>query len=219
MDEESNRMHDARNVAPIERCLSFGAGVLFGSAAAYLLYRGVTGYCAIYAALGIRTLPGRDSHNANASVPYGTGVRVEETVLVEMPAAELYAFWRRLDTLPQFMSHVKEVTVLTPTRSRWRVRAPAGNQLTWEAEIINDVDGQLIGWRSLPGSAIHHAGSVHFDQRAGATEVRVELEYAPPARYIGASLARIFGEDPHKQIAEDLQRFKSIAERGEICAS
>lgn len=212
-------MHDSRNVAPIERCLSFGAGVLFGGAAAYLLYRGVTGYCAIYAALGIRKLPDREPHNANASVPYGSGVRVEETVLIELPARELYDFWRRLETLPQFMSHVKEITVLTPTRSRWRVRAPAGNLLTWEAEIINDVAGELIAWRSLPGSAIQHAGSVHFDQRAGATEVRVELEYAPPARYIGASLARIFGENPQRQIKEDLQRFKSIAERGEICAS
>lgn len=212
-------MHDARNVAPIERCLSFGAGALLGGAATYLLYRGVTGYCAIYAALGIKTSPQRGSHNANASVPYGTGVRVDHMVSVEIPAMDLYAFWRRLDTLPQFMSNVEEVTVLTPTRSRWRVRAPAGNRLTWEAEIINDVKGRLIGWRSLPGSAIHHAGSVHFDQRARATDVRVELEYAPPARYVGASLARILGEEPDKQIAEDLQRFKSIAERGEICAS
>jgi uncharacterized membrane protein len=87
--------------------------------------------------------------------------------------------------------------------------------VTWEAEIINDVPNQLIGWRSLPGSAIHHAGSVHFDQRDDLTEVRVVLEYAPPARYFGASVARILGEEPNRQIAEDLQRFKAIAERGE----
>jgi len=212
-------MHDGRNVAPTERLFSFGAGMLLGSAAAYMLYRGATGYCALYAALGIKTAPGREAHNPGASVPYGTGVRVEQTVSVELPAAQLYAFWRRLDTLPQFMRHVEEVTVLTPTRSRWRVHAPAGNFLSWEAEIINDIAGELIGWRSLPGSAIHHAGSVHFDPRGGLTDVRVVLEYTPPARYAGASLARILGEEPHRQIAEDLQRFKAIAERGEICAS
>jgi uncharacterized membrane protein len=223
-------MHDARNVGQAERWLSLAAGgalgalalrrrgaagLSFAAIAAELLYRGVTGYCPVYGALGVRTAPQRGSHNAAASVPYGRGVRVEQSIAVAHPASELYNFWRRLDTLPQFMQHIEEVTVLTATRSRWRVRAPIGSRVTWEAEIINDVPGQIIGWRSLPGSAIHHAGSVHFDERDGLTEVRVVLEYAPPARYIGASVARILGEEPHKQIAEDLRRFKGIVDRDE----
>jgi len=206
MGQESDRMHDRRNVAPTERLLSFGAGVLLGAAAAHLLYRGATGYCTLYAALGITTAPGR-THNPGAAVPYGTGARVEQTVSVEMAPEDLYAFWRRLDTLPQFIAHVEEVTVLTPTRSRWRLQPPAGKPLTLEAEIINDVPAELIAWRSLPGSKIRHAGSVHFARRGNATDVRVELEYAPPGRFGAADLA------------EDLQRFKAIAERGEICAS
>jgi uncharacterized membrane protein len=200
-------MHDRRNVAPSERWLSLGAGLFMGAAAAHLLYRAATGYCRLYAALGIASMPAGDAHNPSAAVPYGTGVRVEETISIERPAAELYAFWRRLDTLPQFMRHLDDVTVLTPTRSRWRVHAPGGRLLSWEAEIINDVPGELIAWRSLPGSAIGHAGSVHFDRRGNVTEVRVVLEYVPPAGNAGVSLG------------EDLRRFKSIVERGEICAS
>ena len=224
-------MHDARNVGAIERWISVGLGGLLllgavrrrdilgavaGAGSAVLLYRGVTGYCPAYGALGIDTA-GQDQryYNPAASVPYGTGVRVESSIAVTRPAAELYDFWRRLDTLPQFMEHVEEVTTLTDRRSRWRVRAPVGSRVTWEAEIINDVPGQLIAWRSLPGSAIHHAGSVHFDRRDGATEVRVVLEYAPPARYIGASMARILSDDPQRAVAEDLRRFKAIVERGE----
>ncbi|HET9096743.1 MAG TPA: SRPBCC family protein, partial [Candidatus Baltobacteraceae bacterium] len=179
-------------------------------------YRGVTGYCPAYGAIGIDTAQDTEQYyNPSASVPYGTGVRVESSIAVARPARELYAFWRRLDTLAQFMEHVEEVTMLTDRRSRWRVRAPVGSRVTWEAEIINDVPGQLIAWRSLPGSAIHHAGSVHFDRRDGVTEVRVVLEYAPPVRYIGASMARILGEDPQRAVAEDLRRFKAIVERGE----
>jgi uncharacterized membrane protein len=223
-------MHDARNVGQIERWFSLGAGgllalaavrrrgalgVLAAPVAAELVYRGLTGFCPIYGMLGIDTGPRTGSHNPNASVPYGRGVRVEQSIAVARPAKELYDYWRRLETLPQFMEHIEEVTALTNKRSRWRVRAPVGSRMTWEAEIINDVPGQLIGWRSLPGSAIHHAGSVHFDQRDGLTEVRVVLEYAPPARYVGASVARILGEDPYKQIEEDLRRFKAIVERGE----
>ncbi|HZZ66278.1 MAG TPA: SRPBCC family protein [Candidatus Baltobacteraceae bacterium] len=223
-------MHDGRNVGQIERWVSLGAGsvllglalrrrgifgLLLACAASELVYRGATGYCPVYGALGIETTTPNGAHNPNASVPYGHGVRVEHSILVARPANELYAFWRRLDTLPQFMEHIEEVTVLTGTRSRWRVRAPVGNRLTWEAEIINDIPGRLIGWRSLPGSAIHHAGSVRFEPRFGQTEVRVELEYAPPARYVGASVARILGGEPDRQVHEDLLRFKEIAERGE----
>lgn len=222
-------MHDARNVGQNERWVSLGAGALLvlaalkrrgnlGAAAAALavefLYRGATGWCPIYATLGIDTSQRKGEHNSNASVPYGRGVRVEQSITVARPAIELYEYWRRLETLPQFMQHIEEVTLLTETRSRWRVRAPIGNRITWEAEIISDLPGQLIGWRSLPGSAIHHAGSVHFDRRDALTEVRVVLEYAPPARYVGASVARILGEEPHKQIGEDLRRFKAIVERG-----
>lgn len=224
-------MHDARNVGAIERWISVGLGGLLllgairrrdilggaaGAGAAVLLYRGVSGYCPAYGALGLDSAgQNRRYHSPAASVPYGTGVRVESSIAVARPAAELYSFWRRLETLPQFMEHVEEVTMLTARRSRWRVRAPVGSRVTWEAEIINDVPGQLIAWRSLPGSAIHHAGSVHFDRREGATEVRVVLEYAPPARYIGASMARILGDDPQRAVAEDLRRFKAIVERGE----
>ncbi|MFN2448828.1 MAG: SRPBCC family protein [Candidatus Baltobacteraceae bacterium] len=223
-------MYDARNVGSMERWISVGAGALLGAVAvkrrgtlgllagaagAELVYRGATGFCPVYGAFGIDTSAENETRNPNASVPYGRGVRVEESIAVAKPADEVYAFWRRLDTLPQFMQHVEEVTALTGDRSRWRVRAPIGARATWEAEIINDIPGQLIGWRSLPGSAIHHAGSVHFDQRDGLTEVRVVLEYAPPARFVGASIARILGEEPQRQIAADLRRFKAILERGE----
>lgn len=223
-------MTDTRNVGTVERwgSLALGAAMialairqrgglrlLAATAAAGLLYRGLTGHSPTYSALGISTRPPLQPSNCEASVRYGSGVRVEHAVAVARPADELYRFWRRLETLPHFMTHVEEVTVLTNQRSRWRVRAPVGSRVTWEAEIINDVPSQLIGWRSLPGSAIHHAGSVHFDQRDDLTQVRIVLEYAPPARYVGASVARILGEDPNRQIAADLQRFKSIAERGE----
>lgn len=223
-------MFDSRNLAPLERGLSVvtggllwllalrrrdSASVAAGVTGGLMLYRGITGFCPIYSSLGIGRGAPYNQRNDAASVPYGTGVRVEKSVLIARPAAELYAFWRRLETLPQFMQHLEEVTALTDRRSRWRVRAAAGSRVTWEAEIINDLPGRLIGWRSLPGSAVHHAGSVHFEERDGMTEVRVLLEYAPLARYLGASIARLLGEDPLRQIGEDLHRFKTIVERGE----
>lgn len=220
-------MHQTRNVHHVERLLSvalgasvaglgFRRGGRVAAAAALLggelIYRGATGFCPIYGVLGLSTAKPAEPNNARASVPYGKGIRVERSIAVALPASELYRFWRRLETLPHFMQHVEEVTLLTDVRSRWRVRAPIGKRITWEAEIINDIPDRLIAWRSLPGSAIHHAGSVRFEERGNYTDVHVEIEYAPPARYLGASLARLFGEDPVAHVAGDLQRFKIITE-------
>jgi uncharacterized membrane protein len=46
--------------------------------------------------------------------------------------------------------------------------------------------------------------------------VRVELRYAPPAGRLGSTLAKLFGEEPEKQIQADLRAFKSVMETGEI---
>ena len=73
-------------------------------------------------------------------------------------------------------------------------------------------------WRSLPGSDVDTAGSVHFTPAPGGrgTEVRVSLKYDPPAGKAGAMVARLFGEAPEQQIEGDLCRFKQLMEAGEI---
>ena len=48
------------------------------------------------------------------------------------------------------------------------------------------------------------------------TEVRVMLQYDPPAGLVGVAMAKILGEEPAEQIEEDLRRFKQVMETGEI---
>jgi uncharacterized membrane protein len=138
--------------------------------------------------------------------------------VIDRRADELYAFWRDFENLPRFMEHLESVTVLTPQRSRWTARGPAGTRVSWEAEIHNEIPDQLIAWRSLPGADAPNAGSVHFTPLAGgaSTEVRVVLSYEPPAGRLGAAVAKLFGEEPHQQVDEDLRRFKQVMESREI---
>jgi uncharacterized membrane protein len=42
--------------------------------------------------------------------------------------------------------------------------------------------------------------------------VNVELQYNPPAGLLGAAVAKMFGEDPARQIDEDLQSLKQVME-------
>ncbi|MGH9308696.1 MAG: SRPBCC family protein [Vicinamibacterales bacterium] len=148
-------------------------------------------------------------------------VRVEKVLTINRPIQEVYQFWRRFENLPRFMRHLESVEILSSTRSRWRARAPAGTTVEWEAEILQDRDQEWIAWRSIEGSDVQNSGSVRFKPAPGGrgTEVRVQLQYTPPAGALGRTIAKLFGEEPEQQIANDLRRFKQLLETGEISVS
>jgi uncharacterized membrane protein len=178
-----------------------------------LLYRSTTGYCSLYGVLGINTA---QDQPATPEQYFARGVHVEKSYLVAKPAAELYAFWRDFANLPRFMKHLEKVEVLSPTRSRWTAKAPLGQTVSWEAEIIHDQPNELIAWKSMENSTVANAGSVRFlSEQGGETIVKVVLDYIPPGGTAGKLIAQLFGEEPSQQIQEDLRRFKSIMETGE----
>lgn len=184
-----------------------------------LVYRGATGHCHLYQALGISTAS-HARRGAN-SVPYGAGIRVERAVTINKSPEELYRFWRNLENLPRFMKHLESVKVLDGKRSHWVAKAPAGRTVEWDAVIVNEIENQLIGWRSLENAHVDNAGSVHFKAAPGGrgTELSIELEYSPPGGMVGSLVAKLFGEEPEQQIAEDLYRFKQLMETGEIATT
>jgi uncharacterized membrane protein len=185
-----------------------------------LVRRGVTGESNLYRTLGINTARSeRDGKGTgrNLGVPYELGFRVDHSIHIARPRADVYRFWRNLENLPRFMDHLESVRVIDDKHSHWVATGPAGVTASWEAEIINEVENELIGWRSMPGSRVDIGGSVRFDDTAdGGTDLKVSLQYNPPAGTIGRAIARLFGEDPAEQIRADLQRFKELLETGSV---
>jgi len=188
------------------------AGACLAASSAPLLYRGVTGRWP--------DLPNghvqRDS--TRAALAGERGVHVRESVRLEMPVADVYRFWRRLENLPRFMTHLHRVTETGDGRSHWVAAGPAGLAVEWDAEVINEIENKVIGWRSLPGSDVVTAGSVTFKaaREGRSTQVSVNLQYAPPAGKAGALIAYLFGRAPSQTIREDLRHFKQLLEAGEI---
>jgi uncharacterized membrane protein len=184
-----------------------------------LVARAATGRCAVNRMLG-RNTARSDRTSPVASLGAGEGIKVEQAVSINRPREEIFQFWRNFENLPRFMDNLESVQVLDTTRSRWVAKGPAGSRVEWEAEIHNEIPNELIAWRSLPGSEVDQAGSVHFSPvHNDGTEVRVILRYSPPAGKAGAAVARLFGEDPAHQVAEDLRRFKQVMEAGEVAAA
>jgi uncharacterized membrane protein len=167
-----------------------------------------------------RSSAARSASAARSSKP-DRMVRVERVITVNKPVHTVYQYWRDFQNLPRFMRHLKSIEQLDDNRWRWRAKGPAGLTVSWEAEIVQDRQDEWIAWRSVEGSDVQNSGSVGFSPAPGArgTEVRVTLEYAPPAGAFGRTLAKLFGEEPEQQIQEDLHRFKQLLETGEIAVS
>lgn len=175
-------------------------GILLAAAGGYLVYRAANG------SELISQVTGTGSGSAKP-------IFMENSIAIDRPAQQVYDYWRKLENLPHIMSHLESVTTLDDRRSRWVAKAPLGTHVEWEAEIVNDKPGERIGWHSLPGATVDNAGSVQFESLAdGKTRVHVALSYRPPAGPLGAAVAKLFGEEPSQQIADDLQNFKRAFE-------
>lgn len=149
------------------------------------------------------------------------GIMVKQQVTINRSPEELYQFWRNFENLPRFMRHLESVRALSQTRSHWVAKAPLGSSVEWDAEIVEERPNQQIVWRSLPEADVVNAGAVTFIPAPAdrGTEVYVVIEYAPPAGVVGATVAKLFGEEPNQQIKEDLWRFKQLMEAGEIATN
>ena len=193
-------------------------GVVLAALGGSLMWRGATGHCIVYEAMGITSVA---EDGRQVSVPYGHGVRVEKAVTINAPVENVYAFWRNFANLPRFMHNLEKVEVYDTKRSHWWAKGPAGTTVDWEAEIINEIPHELIGWRSTEGSRIDNAGSVHFTRLPDGrgTELKVILRYDPPAGVLGAAVSKILGEDPAANVQEDLRRLKMLIETGEIATT
>ncbi|HEX5214635.1 MAG TPA: SRPBCC family protein [Vicinamibacterales bacterium] len=220
-----------RNVNDWERLASVVAGVLLlnlarqqqgsvrNAAAAGgigLVARGAAGYCPINAVTG-RTRRRDDPRRALSG---RRGVRIDESVTIQASASTLFAFWRNPEYLPKVFPHLAKVESLDANRSRWTIRGPAGVPVSWDARIVNEIPGEKIAWESLPGSDVASAGSVTFRPlRRGGTEIRVVMQYDPPAGKLGASLAWLLGRNPSADVRESLRTLKRIIETGEVATT
>lgn len=186
-------------------------GALMALAGAALLQRGVTGHCMLYQAFDANT-----NELGRRKVRTGNAIKVQRTIRIERSPEELYRFWRNFENLPRVMSQIESVEVINDRLSHWVAKTiPLGGpKLEWDAEVINEIENELIGWRSLRGSDVENAGSVRFERTPDGrgTELTVTMQYAPPGGRLGAWVAKLFGEDPEHKIEEDLQRFKESIE-------
>ncbi|MEG3977618.1 SRPBCC family protein [Microcoleus sp. herbarium8] len=207
------------NTGETERWASLiggGALVLFG-----LSQRSLRGALLAVAGGGLAARGLGVGEGLQSAADANQSIKVEKTVTIDKPADELYRFWRDFENLPRFMKHLKHVAVIDDKRSHWIASAPIGNSVEWDAEIVREEENRLIAWVSVEGADVENSGFVRFQPAPAGrgTEVKVAIEYNPPGGAIAGAAAKLFGEVPEQQIADDLRRFKQFMETGEIATT
>ncbi len=190
-------------------------GLAWAAVGGVLIYRGATGHCGLYQRLGMSTFGGRNPALKWVKGAH-RGILVTREIAVDRPIGEVYAFWRNFANFPRFMAHVQSVQETGPNLSHWVARGPMRTLIEWDAEVFVERPNELIAWRSVAGSQVDCAGSVRFRPSPGGrgTDVHVSINYEPPCGPAGAAVARLLGDDPNAQVAEDLERFKAVVEAG-----
>jgi uncharacterized membrane protein len=183
------------------------SGIAMAIAGGLLFFRGATGHSTIYPIAGKKKLPDTVKN-----------INIMTKLTVNSPRQEVYDFWRKLSNLPLFMEHLDKVEVIDSKRSRWSAKVPGHlGKIEWDAEIVKEIDGELLGWNSLPHASINNAGKVEFrDADENGTEITVLITYRAPFGDVGEGIASMLNPVFKKMITKDVKNFKRYIEAGDI---
>ena len=170
---------------------------------------GLAGLALLVRATGKRPLQGMLSGRSGARP-----VEVEKTIRIDAAPEKVFDLFANYENFPRFMSNVIEVRDLGEHRSHWVVKGPAGSHFAWNAVLTEHSRPRWLAWESEPGAEVQQSGSIQFEPIHSGTRVTVRMSYQPPAGAVGHALASLLGSDPKRQMDEDLERMKSLVERG-----
>lgn len=186
-------------------------GLLQTAIGGALLYRGATGHCPVVASI-----------TKDRTVGHTPAINIRTGLIVNKPRQEVYNFWRKLENLPLFMKHLANVTEIDEKHSHWEAEIPGGiGKVKWNAEIVKEEEGSMIGWQSIPNSMINNAGKVQFRDALGGegTELDVVITYHAPAGELGAGLAKTLNPMLEKMVRQDIMNFKEYIETKHVSSS
>ena len=138
--------------------------------------------------------------------------RAEKSIEINAPVKVVFDLYSDFEKWPEWMKHIKEVRKTGENYTKWTADAPLGMNIEWEAETTEFEPNRKIAWRTVRGD-VEMEGEVTFKEtKEKTTRMHVKLGYEPPAGHLGALVAKLFGNDPEKQIDEELKNFKRLAE-------
>ena len=142
----------------------------------------------------------------------------QATFALNCTQEQAYRMWRDFEGVSRFLHHVHSVRKLDDTRSEWVILGPFDRKFSWIAEIVEDRPNETIAWRSVANSDVETHGTIEFRPRVAGRGILVtaKISYSLPAGAAVRGLLAVLGRDPQFNLREDLRRFKSLVEAGEV---
>ncbi len=194
----------------------------FGTAAALLLKRGVSGHCDLYDLLNVSTAadqPHRVLHSGGMFARARAKMsRVQRSVTILKPRHELFGFWRDFSHLPCFMQNLEAVQILDPLHARWVWRGLGGRLVEYETEIQGEAENEHITWLGKHDGRALFRADIRFREAQGnrGTEVTLTVGPGEPGGHLDGHALILMSKEPERQVRDDLARFKQLMEAGEI---
>lgn len=141
------------------------------------------------------------------------GGSVEQNVYIARPPHEVYAYFRKLENLPQFMERTHHVSEDRDGRIHWVIKIANGLKLEYDGRIIDEEPGKLLTYRSAPEEPFEETGTIRFEPAGdGGTRLTMRVAWTFPAGPMGAAAAKAIQPISDAVLAGELQTLKRSLE-------
>lgn len=137
------------------------------------------------------------------------------TVVVERSITDVFEFCRDFENFPKIVDVLLSVEDSQDGRSHWAVRSPTGQVLEWDATVTKYVPNSVIGWESVPGSAVQASGLMRFAPLSPKeTRLDISVTYRPRRTdFADAIRALVNSSNTQRLRSELVQASQALARR------
>ena len=136
----------------------------------------------------------------------------------ETHAPSLSELARDPETLGRIVGRFADVESMGEDRHRWSVRGPLDRTFSWETRLVEEQSGERLRWEPVDGPAVFEEWSMEFGPAPGdrGTEVTLRVRFHPPGGTLASKGIERLDVVPGTLVRETLDRFKSLAETGQV---
>ena len=135
--------------------------------------------------------------------------QILETIDVDVPVTTAYNQWTQLESFPEFLSEVDEITQIDDVTNHWKVSI-GGNHREFDTVIAEQLPDDRMAWTSV-GGEVDHAGVVTFHKLSDTTSrLAVQIDWEPKGLIETAGSAL---DIPDRAVKSALTRFKDYIEK------
>ncbi len=141
--------------------------------------------------------------------------RIDASVVIAAPLAEVYARAKAVEDFPQFMPDLETVEILERwngnTLSRW-VGLMQGRKIRWVEEDLWDDHGHRCTFRQREGDFTRYEGTWRFEVTPDGTRTTVEVEFELDLPLAGALISNVLRSLMRKNVESMLGALKNRIE-------